>query len=44
VYDARLDLKGVRRLFTPVLALGFRRICERAADGLRDWLGAVATR
>jgi hypothetical protein len=41
VYDARLDLKGVARLFAPVLALGFHRFADRGAAGLRRWLDAV---
>ena len=40
-YDARLDLKGVARLFAPVLAVGFHRYAGRGADGLRRWLDAV---
>jgi len=34
-YDASLDLKGVARIGSPLLALAFRRIGDRAADGLR---------
>jgi len=35
-YDARLEPKGVARLATPLLALTFRRIGDRAAAGLRE--------
>jgi hypothetical protein len=34
-YDARLDLRGLLRAANPLLALGFRRIGDRAAAGLR---------
>jgi hypothetical protein len=41
VYDARLDLKGPSRLLSPLVALAFRRIGDRAAAGLRLWLDAA---
>jgi Polyketide cyclase / dehydrase and lipid transport len=34
-YDANLELLGLPRIFNPVLALFFRRVGDRAADGLR---------
>jgi carbon monoxide dehydrogenase subunit G len=34
-YDAELDLRGVLRIFDPLLAVSFRRIGDRAAAGLR---------
>ena len=41
-YDAMLDLRGPFRLLDPVLALGFRRVGDRAAAGLAAHLtGAV---
>jgi len=43
-YDADLALKGVFGVFTPALALAFRRIGERAAAGLRTALGGVEVR
>lgn len=33
-YDARLELKGWRKLTTPVVALLFRRLCEKGRAGL----------
>ena len=33
-YDAEIELKGMRRLADPVLELGFRRIGDKARDGL----------
>jgi hypothetical protein len=33
-YDADLRLRGPWRAFSPLMAIGFRRIGERAADGL----------
>ncbi len=38
-YDADLQLHGILRLGDPILALAFRRIGDRAADGLRERLG-----
>ena len=43
-YDARLDLKGMRRLFAPLLALAFQHLGDRAADGLRAWLAMLPAR
>ena len=37
-YDADLSLKGVLRFGDPLLGLAFRRIGDRAADGLRSVL------
>ena len=37
-YDAELDLRGVLRLFDPLLGLSFRKIGDRAAGGLRKVL------
>jgi hypothetical protein len=37
-YDARLRPKGLARVGTPFFALAFRRIGDRAADGLRRHL------
>ena len=34
-YDADLSLKGIAVLGTPLLALAFKRIGDRAAEGLR---------
>lgn len=39
-YDADLRLRGPLRLFDPLLALAFRRIGDRAAAGLRQFLDA----
>jgi carbon monoxide dehydrogenase subunit G len=41
-YDANLTLKGSLRLADPLLALVFRRIANRAIDGLRKAVGAHA--
>jgi hypothetical protein len=41
-YDARLEAKGVSRIVAPFLALAFRRIGDRAADGLRVYLNRPA--
>jgi carbon monoxide dehydrogenase subunit G len=38
-YDARVTLKGVARLFDPLLSLAFNRLGENAAAGLRRELG-----
>jgi len=43
VYDATLTLNGPLRLFDPVLGLAFRRIGDRAAAGLRRFLGRAAS-
>ena len=34
IYDARPNLRGIARLADPFLAIGFRRIAERAGAGL----------
>jgi len=39
-YDARLEPKGLARVASPLLALAFRRIGDRAAGGLRKRLRA----
>ena len=41
-YDADLQLRGVLRIGDPLLALGFGRIGDRAAAGLRDALEGTA--
>ena len=42
-YDATLTFRGLARLADPLLALGFRRIGDRAAAGLRTALEGTAT-
>jgi len=42
-YDATLTFRGLARLADPLLALGFRRIGDRAAAGLRKALEGTAT-
>ncbi len=37
-YDARLTLKGPLRVLDPLLGVAFRRVGDRAANGLREWL------
>jgi hypothetical protein len=39
-YDAEIELKGVRRLADPLLQLGFKRLGDKARDGLRTRLAA----
>ncbi len=39
-YDARLELKGFRKLADPLISLVFRRVGERALGGLRQTLGS----
>jgi hypothetical protein len=39
-YDADITLKGARRLADPLLALAFRRLGDKARDGLRSRLAA----
>jgi hypothetical protein len=34
-YDANISLKGLAKLATPLLALGFKRTGDHAAEGLR---------
>ncbi len=34
-YDAQLELKGLRKLADPILQLGFKRLGDKARDGLR---------
>jgi hypothetical protein len=43
-YDARLEPKGAARFGTPLLALAFRRIGDRAAAGLRERLRSEPSR
>lgn len=40
-YDATLTLKGPLRALDPLLGLAFKRIGDRAADGLRTALSAA---
>ena len=37
-YDADLRLKGLLRVLDPIFSLAFRRIGDRARDGLRHTL------
>jgi hypothetical protein len=37
-YDAKIDLKGVRKLADPLLQLAFKRLGDKARDGLRGML------
>jgi hypothetical protein len=37
-YDAKIDLKGMRKLADPLLQLGFKRLGDKARDGLRGKL------
>jgi hypothetical protein len=37
-YDARIDLKGMRKLADPLLQLGFKCLGDKARDGLRGKL------
>jgi hypothetical protein len=39
-YDAKLELKGVRKLADPLLGLAFKRLGDNARDGLSDKLNA----
>jgi uncharacterized protein YndB with AHSA1/START domain len=39
-YTADIELKGVRRIADPLLALAFRRLGDRARDGLETKLNA----
>jgi hypothetical protein len=39
-YDAEIELKGMRRLLDPLLALAFKRLGDEARDGLRSRLAA----
>lgn len=39
-YKATLTVKGPSALISPLVALAFRRIGDRAATGLRAWLAA----
>jgi hypothetical protein len=43
-YDARLEPKGAAWFATPLLALAFRRIGDRAASGLRERLRSEPSR
>lgn len=42
-YDARLDLKGIARVFDPLFGLAFKRLGDNAASGLRRELGTAGT-
>jgi hypothetical protein len=37
-YDAKIELKGVRKLADPLLQLAFKRLGDNARDGLRGQL------
>jgi hypothetical protein len=37
-YEAKIDLKGIRKLADPLLQLGFKRLGDKARDGLRSTL------
>jgi hypothetical protein len=37
-YDAKIELKGVLKLADPLLGLAFKRLGDRARDGLRQQL------
>lgn len=39
-YDARLDLKGYRKLVGPLIGLAFKRVGDRALGGLKETLGS----
>jgi hypothetical protein len=41
VYDAQIELKGVRKLADPLLALAFKRLGDKARDGLREQLNVA---
>lgn len=41
-YDARLDLKGWRKVTTPIMALLFNRLCKKGKDGLERELNPSA--
>ncbi len=42
-YQARFTFKGVARLFAPLTAPAFRRLGDKAADGLRTALGGTGS-
>ena len=39
-YDAQIELKGLRKLVDPLLELGFKRLGDKARDGLWQALNA----
>ncbi len=41
-YEAEIELKGARKLADPLLALGFRRLGDKARDGLESQLNSDA--
>ena len=41
-YSAEIELKGARKLLDPLLELGFKRLGDKARDGLRDKLNPAA--
>ncbi|MGZ5314869.1 MAG: SRPBCC family protein [Solirubrobacterales bacterium] len=43
-YDARLELKGARKLFAPVMALLFKRVFANGRRGLEETIGQAARR
>ena len=44
VYDAELYLRGAARVFTPLFAVAFRRIGDRAAAGLEAAVAGLGAR
>lgn len=40
-YDARLTLKGLAQVGSPLMALAFRRLGDAARDGLRERIGGA---
>lgn len=42
-WTADFSLRGLGRLMDPILALGFRRVGQRAVAGLEEWLRAGGT-
>lgn len=40
-YDAEIELKGVRKVADPLLQLGFKRLGDKARDGLEEQLAVV---
>ena len=41
-YSAEIELKGARKLLDPLLGLGFKRLGDKARDGLREKLNTAA--
>jgi len=42
-YNAEIELNGVRKLADPLLELGFKRLGDKARDGLKDKLNPRQT-